>query len=123
VTRRTTPIADVLGLLAQHAAWRATGLRGPGRAVVRALGSEDPTVRTMAGTLLAKSGSRAEPLLQEALAARESLPMVVTLLADIGDEKFRPALDELTRDPDAAVAGAARQALRVLDARHHTGGD
>jgi hypothetical protein len=110
------------------AAWRATGLRGPGRAVVRALGSEDPTVRTnttvctMAGTLLAKSGSRAEPLLQEALAARESLPMVVTLLADIGDEKFRPALDELTRDPDAAVAGAARQVLRVLDARHHTGG-
>jgi hypothetical protein len=72
----------------------------------------------MAGTLLARSGSRAEPLLEEALAARESLPMVVTLLADIGDEKCRHALYELTRDEDTAVAGAARQALRVLDARH-----
>ena len=115
------PLAEVLRLLAQHAAWRATGLRGSGRAVVRALGSEDPTVRTMAGTLLARSGSRAEPLLREALAARESLPMVVTLLADVGDETCRPALSELTRDSDEAVAGAARQALRVLHARHQAG--
>jgi HEAT repeat protein len=115
------PLVDVLGLLAQHAAWRATGLRGAGRAVVRALGSQDPTVRTMAGTLLARSGSRAEPLLREALAARESLPMVVTLLGDVGDETCRPSLSELTHDPDEAVAGAARQALRVLDARQHTG--
>jgi NAD(P)-dependent dehydrogenase (short-subunit alcohol dehydrogenase family) len=120
-TRRKVSITDVLGLLAQHAAWRVTGSRGLGRAVVRALGSEDPTVRTMAGTLLARSGSRAEPLLEEALAARESLPMVLTLLADIGDEKCRPAMSELTWDPDDTVAGAARQALRVLDARHGTG--
>jgi hypothetical protein len=115
------PITDVLGLLARHAAWRATGLRGPGRAVVRALGSSDPTVRTMAGTLLARSGSRAEPLLREALDARENLPMVVTLLGDVGDETCRPALSALTQDADATVAGAAQQALRVLDARQRTG--
>src|SRR5215468_7901885 len=102
------PLGGVLGLLAHHAAWRATGLKASGRAVVRALGSEDPTVRTMAGTLLARSGARAEPLLREALAARQSLPMVVTLLADVGDETCRPALSELTGDPDPAVAGAAR---------------
>jgi hypothetical protein len=115
------PITGVLGLLAQHAAWRTTGLRTPGRAVVRALGSQDPTVRTMAGTLLARSGSRAEPLLREALAARENLPMVVTLLGDVGDETCRPALSELIDDREAAVASAARQALRVLDARHRPG--
>ena len=74
----------------------------------------------MAGTLLARSGARAEPLLLEALAARENLPMVVTLLGDVGDQTCRPALSDLTRDPDEAVAGAARQALRVLDARHHS---
>ena len=72
----------------------------------------------MAGTLLARSGSRAEPLLREALDRRENLPMVVTLLGDVGDEACRPALNALTGDPDEAVAGAARQALRVLDARH-----
>ena len=44
--------------------------------------------------------------------------MVVTLLGDVGDEACRPALNALTGDPDEAVAGAARQALRVLDARH-----
>jgi HEAT repeat protein len=114
-------IADVLGLLAQHAAWRATGLRTSGRALVRALGSADPTVRTMAGTLLVRSGARAEPLLREALAARENLPMVVTLLGDVGNETCRPALSDLTNDPDEAVAGAARQALRVLDVRHRPG--
>jgi len=114
------PITDVLGLLAQHAAWRTTGLLTAGRAVIRALGSADPTVRTMAGTLLARSGARAEPLLREALAARENLPMVVTLLGDVGDETCRPQLTALTGDPDATVAGAARQALRVLDARHRT---
>ena len=115
------PIVDVLGLLAQHAAWRATGLRTSGRALVRALGSTDPTVRTMAGTLLARSGAQAEPLLREALAARENLPMVVTLLGDVGDETCRPALSELAGDPDESVAGAARQALRVLDTRHRSG--
>ena len=114
-------ITAVLRLLAQHAAWRTMGLRTAGRAVVRALGSADPTVRTMAGTLLARSGTRAEPLLREALAARQNLPMVVTLLGDVGSESCRPALSELTRDPDETVAGAARQALRVLDARQRAG--
>ena len=115
------PIPAVLALLAQHAAWRTTGLGSAGRAVVRALGSPDPTVRTMAGTLLARSGARAEPLLREALAARENLLMVLPLLGDVGDETCRPPLTELTGDRDAAVAGAARQALRVLDARHPPG--
>jgi hypothetical protein len=70
----------------------------------------------MAGMLLTRAGHRSEPLLREALAARHALPLVVTILADIGDQESRPTLSALTRDPDAAVAGAAREALRVLDA-------
>jgi hypothetical protein len=85
--------------------------------VVRALASDDPTTRTMAGMLLVRSGSRSVPLLRDALAARHALPMVLPILADIGDQGARPALHALTQDPDASVAGAAREALRVLDAR------
>jgi hypothetical protein len=71
----------------------------------------------MAGMLLARAGRRSGPLLREALAARHALPMVLPILADIGDESSRPTLRALTDDSDAAVAGAAREALRVLDAR------
>jgi hypothetical protein len=39
----------------------------------------------------------------------------------VGDETCRPALSALTQDADATVAGAAQQALRVLDARQRTG--
>ena len=115
--RRSIRLSAVLPLLAQHAAWRLTGFPAAGRGVVRALSSEDPTARTMAGMLLTRAGRRAEPLLREALAARHALPIVVTILADIGDQESRPILSELTQDPDAAVAGAAREALRVLDAQ------
>lgn len=115
--RRPIRLPAVLRLLAQNAAWRLTGLQSAGRAVVRALSSEDPTVRTTAGMLLVRAGHRAKPFLREALAARHALPMAVIILADIGDQESRPTLSALTLDPDAAVAEAARQALRVLDAQ------
>jgi hypothetical protein len=88
-----------------------------GRGVVQALSSTDPTTRTMAGMLLVRAGNRSRPLLREALAARQALPMVLPILADIGDQESRPAVSALARDPDPAVAGAAREAMRVLDAR------
>jgi hypothetical protein len=94
-----------------------TGARSAGRAVVRALASDDPTTRTTAGMLLVRAGPRSKPLLREALAARYALPMVLPILADIGDQESRPIVTALTRDPDAVVADAARQSLRVLDAQ------
>ena len=115
--RRSIRLSAALPLLAQNAAWRLTGSEAAGRAVVRALSSDDPTTRTMAGMLLVRAGPRSTPLLREALAARSALPMVLPILADIGDQGSRPTLQALTRDPDAAVAGAAREALRVLDAQ------
>lgn len=120
--RRSVRFSAFLPLLAQHAAWRLTGLPSAGRAVVRALSSDDPTTRTSAGMLLVRAGQRALPLLREALAARQALPMVLPILADIGDQDSRPAIDALTRDPDPAVARAAREALRLLDARRRAPG-
>jgi hypothetical protein len=117
VPRRSVRFSAVLPLLARHAAWRLTGLQSAGRAVVQALSSDDPTTRVMAGMLLVRARQRSLPLLREALAARRALPMVLPILADIGDQASRPAIHALTRDPDPAVAGAAREALRVLDAQ------
>jgi hypothetical protein len=99
----------------QSLLWRTTGLRSPGRALVRALASPDPSARTIAGMLLVRAGSRAEPLLLEAVAARQSLPMVAQILADIGDHRLEPTLSALSRDQDPEVARAARDALRVLE--------
>ncbi len=105
-----------LGVFACVAAWRAAGLRSAGRALVRALGSEDDNVRTIAGVFLVRAGKKSEPLLEEALEKRESLPTVLTILADIGDRKFEQELQRFCQDEDPHVARAAKEALRVLAA-------
>lgn len=107
-------LATAARLFACNAVWRLTRLPGAGRALVRALGSEDEDLRTIAGMFLVQAGRRAEPLLEEALRRRENLPMVLSILASIGDRKFEPELREFSRDDDPKVAQAARDALRVL---------
>ncbi len=67
---------------------------------------------------LVQAGKRAEPLLEEALRRRDNLPMVLSVLASIGDRKFEPELREFSLDRDPKVAQAARDALRVLEAYH-----
>ncbi len=96
--------------------WRGTGLRAAGRALVRALGSPDEDLRTIAGMFLVQAGKRGVPLLEEALAKRETLPLILSILADIGDEKLEPELRQFTYDRDPVVAKAAQDALRVLAA-------
>ena len=110
-------LAGVARVHASNALWRATGSRPAGRALVRALAAGDENVRTSAGMLLVKAGKRAEPLLAEALARRENLPLVLTILGDIGDRDLEPQLRRLSEDNDPRVARAARDALRVIDAR------
>ncbi len=63
---------------------------------------------------LVQAGKRAEPLLEEALRRRDNLPMVLSVLASIGDKKFEPELRKFSLDRDPQVAQAARDALRVL---------
>ena len=96
--------------------WRRLGLRSSGRALVHALGAADEDLRTIAGMFLVQGGRQAEPLLLEALARRENLPMVLSILGDIGDQRLESELRRFTHDSDAEVARAAQDALRVLGA-------
>ena len=63
-------LLGALRLFVYRALWYWLGITSAGRALVRALGSPDENIRSIAGILLAKSGKRAEPLLQEALNRR-----------------------------------------------------
>lgn len=104
-------------LLLDNALWRQSGWRAAGRRLVAALGSEDEDIRTIAGMLLVKAGGKAKPLLEEALAKRQSLPLVLTILGDIGDRQTAAKLQPFTQDPDPQVARAAQDALKVLAVR------
>lgn len=109
-------LGAVSRLLLQNAVWRATGFSSAGRAVLQALEHPDPNVRTIAGMYVVRAGTKAAPLLLEAVAARRSLPMVATIMGDIGDPRLRPILTKLTNDRDPDVARAAHDALRALQA-------
>jgi len=109
-------LRKAVGVLTYHALWRTAGLRSAGRALIKALASEDETVRTMAGMSLVRAGERSEPLLEEALDRRESLPLVLQILADIGDPSIAPELERFTSDRNPEVARAAQEALRTLRA-------
>jgi HEAT repeat protein len=111
------PLAGTTKLLTLNLFWRGTGMRAAGRALVNALGSENEDLRTIAGMLLVKSGRAAEPLLEEAMSQRRHLPMVVTVLGNIGSRKVEPELRTLARDSDPDVADAAQEALRALEAK------
>lgn len=108
-------VAKALGLFASYALWRGTGLRPAGRVLVRALGSDDENLRTLAGILLVRAGRRSAPLLQAALDNREHLPIVLTIVGSLGDRRLEPLLRRFAEDTDRSVADSARQALRVLD--------
>lgn len=94
--------------------WRATGIRPAGRALVRALATDDEQLRMIAGMMLVKSGRKAEPLLQEALERRENVSTVLTVLGSIGDPSVEPQLRRFTDDKDPRVSKAARDALRLV---------
>lgn len=109
-------LLEVTRLLATGLLWKAAGIQSAGQRIVSALGSDDENVRTIAGMLLVKAGKRSEPLLEAALQKRENLPMVLSILADIGDRRFESDLQAFSRDQDPQVSKAAKEALRVLAA-------
>jgi hypothetical protein len=107
-------VIRAIGLFVCTAVWRATRLRFLGRLIIRTLGSKNENLRTIAGLSLVKAGRIAEPLLEEALRRSENLPIVLTILADIGDKRAEPEIRRFSGHDDPQVAEAARQALRVL---------
>jgi hypothetical protein len=98
-------------------AWRFAKLRPAGKALLIAFSSPDEETATLAGILLSRAGSQAQPLLREALRARQNLPMVLTLLADTGDPRVEDDLSRFAADSDPEVATAARDGLRILASR------
>jgi HEAT repeat protein len=107
-------LLGALRLFVYRALWYWLGIASAGRALVRALGSPDENIRSVAGILLAKSGKRAEPLLQEALTRRENLPTVLTVLGSIGDPALIPQLRQFADDKNADIAKAAQEALKII---------
>jgi HEAT repeat protein len=107
-------LAKSLGLFAHHAAFRAASAPASGRALLRALESDDETTRTIAGMFLVKSGRKSIPYLREALAELRSVPIVLQILADIGDPSVEPDIAAFLHDSDAEVRRAANDALETL---------
>jgi len=101
-------------LFSSNALWRATGLEAAGRTLVRALGSPQEDLRTIAGIFLVKAGKKTSPLMREALRHRENLPLILTIIGDIGDPEFEPELRHFSEDSNPDVARAARDALDVI---------
>lgn len=108
--------ASAARLFALGALFRGAGVESAGRALVVALGEGDENLRTIAGMMLVKAGRRSVPLLQDALAKRQSLPMAIAVLGDLGDPSCETALRAFASDPDPRIAAAARDALRALEA-------
>jgi hypothetical protein len=108
----------VARLYAVKALWTIIGCRSAGRALIKTLGSTDEGERTVAGILLVRGGTRAEPLVAEAIRRREHLPIVLLIAADIGASSLEPEIRRLTTDPDPEVARAAHDALEILTTGH-----
>jgi hypothetical protein len=107
-------ILGAIGLFLCTAVWRATRLRFLGRPIIRALGSRNENLRTIAGIFIVRAGRLAEPLLEESLHKRENLPIVLTILGDMGDKRVESEIRGFSGHEDPKVAEAARQALRIL---------
>jgi hypothetical protein len=110
--RQLSVLLGTMRLAVVYGLWRLAGLGG--NLLINALGDRRETVRTIAGMLLARAGPTAKPLLEQAMAERYYLPIVLTILADIGDRGMEVEIRRFRDDPDPQVAEAAKQALRVL---------
>ncbi len=119
VVFRIEPVSQMLLLRVAlltiwHVIWKLTRLRAAGRRLVLALAAPNETTRTVAGIYLVRTGKRAVPILLESLHRRKSLPIVLTILGDIGDRSCLPALEPFTQDSDPDVSKAARRAIELL---------
>jgi hypothetical protein len=82
--------------------------------LVRALGTGDEDLRTLAGTILVKGGKKAEPLLKEALEKRENIPIVLTVLGSLVDPDLEPYFSRFVDNTDPEISKPARDALEII---------
>ena len=114
----TMRVLGAAGLFLHKALWRVARQEWAGRALIEALGSPDPDLRTLAGMFLVQGGDRAQPLVEEALSRRTHLPLVLAIAGDLADRRLEPELVRFSEDRDPDVAKAAQEALRVFHVRH-----
>lgn len=106
-------LARALSTFGKSAALRL-GSESAGRSLLADFTSDDETVRTLAGMFLVRNGRRSIPILREALARREQMPAVLTMLGDIATDQCQELIRQYVDDGDPEVASAARQALDIL---------
>jgi hypothetical protein len=102
-------------LLAVGSAWRLTGLDTAGRALVAAVTGSDPDGQVLAGILLTRAGDRSVPLIGDALDNAAAPGELANVLASIGTDAARTALETAAGSVHPDVAAAAGQALQTLD--------
>lgn len=117
-TSRTSVLLQSVRLLVAYLFWRTTGFKPLGRTLIHALEAREP-VRQFAGILLVRARHHSIPLLREALRARFQLPIVLTILADIGIPSLETEITVFLEDVDPGVAHAAREAIKSLNALTH----
>ncbi len=109
----TVKLGRALSTFGKHAALRL-GSQAAGRSLLDDLASEDENVRMLAGMFFVKNGRRSLPVLREALARREQLPTVLTILGDIATPECEGLIRPYLNDPDSEITQAARWAMDAL---------
>ncbi len=94
--------------------WRTVGSESAGYALLEAFSGDDEQEKMLAGISLVKAGDRTVELIEKARESGRLTPQVVRLLADIGGDRSRGLLTQITTD-EGPVATAAVESLQVLD--------
>ena len=103
-------------LVCIYAIWCGMGWRWAGRILLKALEKKEP-IRDLSGMLLVKCKRRAVPLLLEALNSKYQIPLVLILLASIGNPNLIPTVEPYLNDANPDIAMAARDAMNILAAQ------
>ncbi|MGH0030476.1 MAG: hypothetical protein ACQGVC_11845 [Myxococcota bacterium] len=111
-------LMEVASIVFYGLLFRGSGALPVGLRLVDALASEDETVRGLAATMIVRAGPKACPTLREAAREERSLPIVLSMLGDLGETRDEGILKDLSVHHDAQVQLAAKDALDVLQARH-----
>lgn len=108
-------VTGAVALFGYKTAFQTIGSARAARALVHALASPDENVRTMAGMFLVQIGDRAIPFLRAGLEGGQNVPVILAILADIGDPHTRPDIESFLGSPDPIISSSARDALETLD--------
>jgi HEAT repeat protein len=97
--------------------WSWFGISPAGRALVESLGSSDENTRTLSFVLIEKVGPKAVPVLLEALSESRNVTLLLLILGNIGEGEAEERIRSFVSHPDADVARAAEDALRMFRSR------